>query len=268
MMIKKILSAIAIVAMTASVAIAAESSPDIPSEVTLFKNVKVFDGTSDDLKEGLDVLVVQNMIHKVAKDIPTSGSWEVDVKTGGVKQEQGAKLGALGIYSFNYSTDIKTEKKEVKVNVIDGQGMTLMPGLIDTHAHPSVPLQLNTLMYDVDWMQWGVTAAGVTTEYLFRGWTTVRDTGGPAMGLQKSIDAGHLIGPRIYPSGATISQTSGHGDHRGYNIQNPNFPNQNPIGIFQSPTGLEVLCDGVPEVLRCVREVLRTGATQIKVHAG
>ena len=161
--------------------------------------------------------------------------------------------------------DVKTPEG---ATLIDGDGKFLMPGLIDTHAHPCIPLQLDTLTLDVDWMNWGATAAGVTTEYLFRGWTSVRDAGGPAMGLQRSIDAGNLVGPRLYPSGATISQTSGHGDHRRYNIPHPNFPNQGPIGIFQSPYGLELLCDGVPEVLRGVREVLRTGATQIKLHAG
>lgn len=143
-----------------------------------------------------------------------------------------------------------------------------MPGLIDSHAHPSLPLQLDALTLDVDWMQWGITAAKVTNAYLFRGWTTVRDTGGPATGIHRAIEAGHLVGPRIYSSGATISQTSGHGDHRRYNIEHPNFPSQSPMGIFQSPYGLEILCDGVPEVLRCTREVLRTGTHQIKLHAG
>jgi hypothetical protein len=59
---------------------------DIPSEVTLFKNVNVFDGTSDTLLEGHDVLVVRNMIEKVAKDIPSSGSYTLDAKTGGLRK--------------------------------------------------------------------------------------------------------------------------------------------------------------------------------------
>jgi len=58
---------------------------DIPSEVILFKNVNVFDGKSDKLLMGYDVLVVKNLIKKVAKDIPTSGTYELDVKTGGLK---------------------------------------------------------------------------------------------------------------------------------------------------------------------------------------
>ena len=59
---------------------------DLSSEVTLIKNVNVFDGTSDTLLEGHDVLVVRNMIEKVAKDIPSSGSYTLDAKTGGLRK--------------------------------------------------------------------------------------------------------------------------------------------------------------------------------------
>ena len=47
-----------------------------------------------------------------------------------------------------------------------------------------------------------------------RGFTTVRDLGGPAFGLKGAIDEGIVKGPRIYPSGAVITVTSGHGDFR------------------------------------------------------
>jgi dihydroorotase-like cyclic amidohydrolase len=106
---------------------------DVPSVVTLFKNVKVFNGTENKLHD-MDVLVVKNKIHKIAKDIPTSGTWEVDVRTGGAKQVKGPG-GGLEAYTFNTFEQGKTEKKQVKVNVIDGGGRTLMPGLIDSHVH-------------------------------------------------------------------------------------------------------------------------------------
>jgi len=60
---------------------------DIPSEVTLFKKVNVFDGKSETLLEGYDVLVVRNLIKKVAEDIPTEGTYELDVKTGGLREK-------------------------------------------------------------------------------------------------------------------------------------------------------------------------------------
>jgi hypothetical protein len=60
---------------------------DIPSEVTLFKNVNIFDGKSEKLLQGQDVLVVGNLIKQVAKNIPTSGTYEIDAETGGVTRK-------------------------------------------------------------------------------------------------------------------------------------------------------------------------------------
>ena len=57
-------------------------------------------------------------------------------------------------------------------------------------------------------------AGAEATATLMRGFTTVRDLGGPAFGLKRAIDEGLLPGPRIYPSGAVITVTSGHGDFR------------------------------------------------------
>ena len=48
----------------------------------------------------------------------------------------------------------------------------------------------------------------------FNGFTTVRDAGGPTFGLKRAIDEGIIAGPRIYPSGAFLSQSGGHGDFR------------------------------------------------------
>jgi len=56
---------------------------------------------------------------------------------------------------------------------------------------------------------------------LMRGWTTVRDIGGPSQGLAQAIDEGVVPGPRIYTSAMTISQTSGHADGRTYNEPHP-----------------------------------------------
>jgi len=93
----------------------------------------------------------------------------------------------------------------------------------------------------------------------------VRDAGGPAIGLARAIDQGKIPGPRVYPSGPVISQTSGHGEHRHYNEPHPNMPGNKPHFFNQH---LEFLADGVPEVLRATREALRLGATQIKLMAG
>jgi hypothetical protein len=92
-----------------------------PSEVTLFKNVNIFDGVSDQLKLGYDVLVVRNKIHKIAKGIPTAGSYEVEVTSGGEKQVQVLSGYAWNTYTITVKEgDAETKTQVVKVNVIDG----------------------------------------------------------------------------------------------------------------------------------------------------
>jgi imidazolonepropionase-like amidohydrolase len=100
---------------------------------------------------------------------------------------------------------------------------------------------------------------------LLRGFTTVRDVGGPTFGLKRAIDEGLIHGPRIYPSGGMISQTGGHGDFR--------MPYEVPRGVHGHLSHGELLggaaiADGVPEVTRAAREQLMHGASQIKVMAG
>ena len=140
-----------------------------------------------------------------------------------------------------------------------------MPGLIDAHWHAmfaAVPLQV---LLNADAGYLNIVAANEAAATLQRGFTTVRDVGGPTFGLKRAIDHGIVAGPRIYPAGATISQTSGHGDFR--------FPYELPRGVrghltHSEQTGTAVIADGVDEVLRGVREQLMLGASQIKVMAG
>ncbi len=98
--------------------------------------------------------------------------------------------------------------------MIDGAGRTLMPGLIDAHTHImfiSLP-QVVLLTADVGFVN--LAAAKAANDMLMRGFTSIRDLGGPSFGLKRAIDAGLAVGPRIWPSGAMISQTGGHGDFR------------------------------------------------------
>ena len=98
-----------------------------------------------------------------------------------------------------------------------------------------------------------------------RGFTTVRDVGGPAFGLKAAIDGGLIAGPRIYPSGAMITVTSGHGDFR----QLSELPRT--IGGMLSrmeQIGGSMVADSPDEVRVRVREQLMQGASQIKLTAG
>lgn len=151
------------------------------------------------------------------------------------------------------------------VKIIDGTGNTLMPGLIDAHWHAMMiqASMIETMALDVGYLN--LLAAKVAEATLMRGFTSVRDMGGPVFGLRRAIDQGVAAGPRIFPSGAMISQTGGHGDFR--------LPNEIPAAnhgplSHADQIGATAIADGVPEVLRRTREQLMLGATQIKLMAG
>ncbi len=193
----------------------------------LIKNVQIFNGKDDKTVAG-SVLVVKNLINT--------------------------------IYSGN--TNIKTGKG---TSIIDGKGKFLMPGLIDAHWHSI--LTANTLVDMIDGESGYVfiKAGEEADKTLLRGFTSVRDLGGPSFGLKKAIDEGVVNGPRIWPSGSIISQTSGHGDFRSVNER----PQSLGGSLHHSEeVGGATIADGREEVLVAVRENLKRGASQIKLTAG
>lgn len=149
--------------------------------------------------------------------------------------------------------------------VIDCQGKLVMPGLIDAHWHTMLAAIEQTTAMTADLGYLYLAAAQEAQRTLLRGFTSVRDAGGPAFALKRAIDEGMVIGPRIYPSGAMISQTSGHGDFR-LRSDIPRAAN-GPLSPIES-VGVAMIADGESEVLRRVREQLMLGATQIKMLAG
>ena len=156
-------------------------------------------------------------------------------------------------------------EKVADAMIIDCGGKLLMPGLIDAHWHSMLAgiNQLRAMTSDVGYMY--LTAAHEAQKTLLRGFTSVRDAGGPAFALKAAIDEGMVEGPRIFPSGAMISQTSGHGDFRLLN----ELPrgSQNDLS-FTEHAGVAMIADGDALVLRRVREQLMHGASQIKMLAG
>ncbi|MDW5265218.1 MULTISPECIES: amidohydrolase family protein [Acidobacteriaceae] len=192
----------------------------------LFHNVHIFDGVKDNIWGPADVLVQGNTIAKI-------------------------------------STTPITPDSETKV--IDGTGRTLMPGLIDAHAHimlAAMPMQA-ALTADIGYIN--LVAAKEAQATLLRGFTSLRDMGGPSFGLKRAIDQGFYPGPRIYPSGAMISQTGGHGDFR--------MPYEVPSTIGGPLShieleGVAMIADGPDQVLKRTREQLMLGASQIKLMAG
>ena len=149
--------------------------------------------------------------------------------------------------------------------ILDCQGKLLMPGLIDVHWHTMLAgvSQLTAMSADLGYLY--LVAAQEAQRALLRGFTSVRDAGGPSFALKRAIDEGLVQGPRIFPSGAMISQTSGHGDFR----LRSDIPaaNQDPLSLVER-TGVAMIADGEAQVLRRVREQLMLGASQIKMLAG
>lgn len=195
---------------------------------TLFTNVSVFNGTDNKLYSGMNVLVEGHSIKSISA----------------TKQQVGSDA-----------------------TVIDGQGKTLMPGLIDGHAHVMINANFDVVEKNMDLTDIAIRSSLVAKRFLMDGFTTVRDAGGPAFGLKRAIDTGIIQGPRIYPSGAFISQTSGHGDFR--DRADAGF---SPLSSWDKSNfeqfGIGAVADGVPEVLKATRTNLRNGAHSIKIMAG
>lgn len=166
----------------------------------------------------------------------------------------------------NLIAAVSTDEIEAEgATVIDGGGRTLMPGIIGCHEHVMMQLPITTLLNSDERFIAAVATSTVET-YLMNGWTSVRDASGNTFGLKKAIDQGFVVGPRIYPSGPMITQSSGHSDHRTFQKPLTNATHGVPT------TGMEyfdvAVADGVPEVLKTAREAMRMGATQIKIAVG
>jgi imidazolonepropionase-like amidohydrolase len=244
---------------------------DIPSEVTLFKNVNIFDGQSEELLMGYDVLVVKNLIKKIDKDIKIAATYEIDVKTGGYKAvTSGGHIFLDGMQQPQTAVTVyepeKKIKKEVKVKIIDGKGRTLMPGLIDAHWHTTyayTPAAI-LLMNQGDMPEVAIRSMTAAKETLLRGFTTVRDMGGNPFAIKKLIDTGEYPGHRILPSGPFMSPTAGHADFYG----KLDSPRDKSNMSYWERNMMAMTSDGVAEVRLRTRDILRYGATQIKITTG
>src|SRR6202049_29911 len=160
-----VVAALSLMALGLASAVHSQSNPPADISATLFQNVRIFDGKSGSLSAPSSVLVKGNIIERIS--------------TAPITAEPG-------------------------VAVIAGNGRTLMPGLIDAHWHAMLirPNPVQAVTGDAGYNN---IAAGVeATDTLMRGFTTIRDVGGPVFGLKSAVYPGAIAGPRIYPSGAFI----------------------------------------------------------------
>lgn len=148
--------------------------------------------------------------------------------------------------------------------VIDAGGRVLMPGVIDAHWHGVFAEATIARLATTNEGYWNLLAARANRNTLFRGFTTIRDTAGPMFDIARATNEGLIEGPRVFPSGPGISQTAGHQDFR-LTRDVPATPDK--LHSFET-SDMFYLADGVPEVLKRVRENLMQGATQIKLMAG
>ena len=203
----------------------AETSPASEAEI-LFQNVRIFDGKNGALSAPSNVLIKGNKIERISTD-------------------------AIAV--------------EGEPTVIDAAGRTLMPGLIDAHWHAALAAIPRLVAHTGDIGYINFVAGHQARATLLRGFTTIRDLGGATFALKRAIDEGIIDGPRIFPCGAVISQTGGHGDPR------PQYEVPRALNASLSQPeriGQTAIADGADAVLLRVREQLMLGACQIKLMAG
>jgi imidazolonepropionase-like amidohydrolase len=203
----------------------AQAAPG-PTPPIVFANFLLFDGKLKALRKGLHLLVEGRRIKRVA--------------TGDVTPPEGARM-------------------------IDCGGRVMMPGLIDAHWHTIFAALPIDALFSADIGYIFLVASAEAERTLMRGFTTVRDLGGPSFALKQAIDEGLVIGPRIYPSGAMITTTGGHGDLRPLSDL-PRSPG-GPLSYIERVGGANI-ADSADEVRLRVREQLLQGASQIKLVGG
>jgi len=225
------------------------------------------------LKKPAEVLgipaVLLSIVMSLAASLPAQAQQSPTVLFQNVRIFDG-KNGALSQPSNVLVRDNKIERISAAAitadaQAINGGGRVLMPGLIDAHWHAMLvrPTPVSALTGDIGYNN--ILAAAEATSTLMRGFTTIRDMGGPTFGLKQAIDDGLVAGPRIYPSGAVITVTSGHGDFR----QISDLPRT--IGGMLSrmeKLGASMVADSPDEVRLRTREQLMQGASQVKLTAG
>ena len=196
--------------------------------VTVFENVRIFDGSHASLSVPSNVLVRGNTIEEIS------------------------------------TRPIATDRR-ADTQIIAGGGRVLMPGLIDMHWHAMMvrPTPAQLLSSDIGYST--LLAGAEATATLMRGFTSVRDMGGPVFALKRAIDDEVLPGPRIYPSGAVITISGGHGDFR----ELSDLPRTTGGRLSRvEELGGSAIADSPDEVRKRAREQLMQGASQIKLTAG
>ena len=274
---------------SSSIPAAAAANQWLDQGPLVIRNVNLFDGITPRLQNGVTILAE---LVRVPPGKDALG-----------RATKGYDIGYF-IREVSRAGDLKTPYDTARARIIDGQGKTLMPGLIDTHVHlawaklgPIMAFsqrlkqkQSSSRDYLDAATQAGLDEAQAT---LLRGFTSIREVGGTAhlvrIQTDPVIDASEpdktrlklgKPGPRIWTSGAVISATGGHADAgsdlqadgKGIDIIDQRLGMMSPEEIAfwthkLDDFGLRT-ADGVPQVLRAVRDQFIKSANQIKITTG
>jgi imidazolonepropionase-like amidohydrolase len=178
--------------------------------VIVIRGASLIDGLADDARTGFDVVIDDDRISAIEPTRPD-------------------------------------EAPPADVIVVDATGATLMPGLIDCHAHYTIdPLADDGfIQFRAESLERAaLRAAGMARRALDGGVTTARSGGSPAnldVVLSAAIAAGHVPGPRLLAAGPALTITGGHGHMFGREA------------------------DGEIEFVKAVRANVRDGAAVIKI---
>jgi imidazolonepropionase-like amidohydrolase len=190
-------------------------------QVVILQNAAIVDGATDSRREGFDVLVRNGLIEEVSNSPIRSG----------------------------------------QARVIDLKGKTLMPGLIDCHAHvmaTQVTLGENALLPN---SLVAARAIRIMHGMLMRGFTTIRDLGGADLGMKQAVEEGSVLGPRLVICGKGFSQTGGHSDFRG------RYDERSPDWLLGKLGALGCVVDGVENLRLAIRNQLKAGGQFVKLMA-
>lgn len=141
-------------------------------------------------------------------------------------------------------------------NTLDGTGMTLMPGMVEGHCHPSFtgisePTELGQLCPEKHML---LTAQNLKL-LLSHGFTSIFEAASakPMLGVtaRDAISVGLIDGPRMMAGSPEVTTTAGLGDERKRHI-------------YQESFGL--VADGADEMRRVARECVRDGVDIMKIN--
>ena len=142
--------------------------------------------------------------------------------------------------------------------VVDVTGMTVLPGFFDCHVHVTASGVdvLDRLNRPFSYQFYA--AARNLEATLATGVTTVRDAGGADLGIAQAVADGLVAGPRLLLAVNIIGQTGGHTD--GW------FPSGFDLPLsLPHPGRPAAIADGVDELRKVVRSLVRAGADVIKI---